>query len=254
MPYCTKYGRQLQEGEVCSCTNANTQQSAQSQNNYGSTPQQPYQNYQNQPNPQGFAPNGYPQGYPNQYYGQPMPPQKKSKAWILAIIIPVGIVILLILGILAAILVPAMLGYTKKSKMSSENSFANSMVKAATTAIIELEEEGEKVKGKYIICSNKNDNVAVPFDIARFNEKFNKYLDSEKLEKHEYFILVIDGIVQYTAVSEDWTNKKKMVGTCPASTLDGTRIYMTNGETSLSTDTKTLDYLYWDTYDKVFNK
>lgn len=254
MPYCTKCGRQLQEGEICGCTAANTQQTAQPQNNFGSAPQQPYQNYQSQPAPQGFAPNGYPQGYPNQYYGQPMPPQKKSKTWILAIIIPVSIAILLILGILAAILVPAMLGYTKKSKLSSSNSFASSVSKAATTAIIELDEEGKKVTGKYIICSNEKDNVAVPFDIADFNEKFTRYIDNEKLEKYEYFIVVINGVAQYTAVSEDWTNKKKLVGTYPSSTIDGTRLYSADGNYSLSTDRKTLDYLYWDAYDKVFNK
>ena len=91
MPYCRQCGRLLQDGEVCSCTAVNTQQDSpsQPQNEYTNAQQQPYQNgapqYQGHPYPQqGFAPNGYP--YP--YYGQPMPPQKKSKTWILAIIIP----------------------------------------------------------------------------------------------------------------------------------------------------------------------
>ncbi|MBO4523124.1 hypothetical protein [Ruminococcus sp.] len=247
MPYCTKCGRQLQDGEVCSCIDANTQQIAHSQYNYVNIPQQPYQNYQNQPNSQGFAPNGY----PYQYYSQPIPPKKESKAWILAIIIPVGIIMLMIF---AAIFIPATLGYARKSKMSVKNEYANHIRKAATTSIIELEEEGEKVKGKYIICSNNNDNVAVPFNIAAFNEKFNYYTSNESLKKNEYFIVVVDGVAVYTAVSEDWTNPKELVGTYPPSTPTGTSLYTVDGSTSMSTDKKTLDYLYWDTYDKIFNK
>ena len=248
MPYCRQCGRLLQDGEVCSCTSSNQSAAGPQQNNYSSDPQNgqyysngPQQNYQYG----GPQYQGYPQGYPNQYYGQPMPPQEKSKAWILAIIIPVGIVVLLILGILAAILVPAMLGYTKKSKLANANSKANLIMKGANSAIVELEESGAKVNGRYIIASSSGDNVAVPFDIGQFWEKYETYV---------YFIVVKDGAVEYVAVSEDWTSKKKTIGTFPPSTVNGTKLYSADGYgTEYKTD-QSLDILYWDAYDQIFNK
>lgn len=250
MPYCRQCGRLLQDGEVCNCISTNsadvkTDSPAQQQNNFGSTQQQPYQNstpqYQGQPYPQqGFAPNGYP--YP--YYGQPMPPQKKSKTWILAIIISLGIVLLIIIAILAAILIPSMLGYTKKSRMSSENSLASNIYKATNTALVEMDEEGIKTSGLYIICSDESKNMNVPFDASVFNEHFKRYAVNEKLEKSNYFIVVNNGVAEYTAVSEDWSSTKKPVGTYPSSTIDGTRIYTSDGSYSLSTESKTLTYLY----------
>ena len=46
------------------------------------------------------------------------------------------IVVIAIIGVLAAILVPSMLGYVKKSKVSSANSAANSLQKAINTATL----------------------------------------------------------------------------------------------------------------------
>lgn len=51
------------------------------------------------------------------------------------------IVVIAIIGVLAAILVPSMLGYIKKSKISSANTAALSFQKAINTALIELDEE-----------------------------------------------------------------------------------------------------------------
>lgn len=55
------------------------------------------------------------------------------------------IVVIAIIGVLAAILVPTMLGYVKKSKLSSANTMASSIYKAINTAIVELSEEGENL-------------------------------------------------------------------------------------------------------------
>lgn len=52
------------------------------------------------------------------------------------------IVVIAIIGVLAAILVPSMLGYVKKSKVSSANSTASSVYKAINSALTELDEEG----------------------------------------------------------------------------------------------------------------
>lgn len=52
------------------------------------------------------------------------------------------IVVIAIIGVLAAILVPAMLGYVKKSKITSANSSAASLYDAINTVLTELDEEG----------------------------------------------------------------------------------------------------------------
>ena len=51
------------------------------------------------------------------------------------------VVVIAIIGVLAAILVPAMLGYVKKSKIQAANSAASQMVKAANSAIEEMDED-----------------------------------------------------------------------------------------------------------------
>ena len=55
------------------------------------------------------------------------------------------IVVIAIIGVLAALLVPAMLGYVKKSKIQSANSAAAEYCKAVTSAIADLEEEDKDV-------------------------------------------------------------------------------------------------------------
>lgn len=52
------------------------------------------------------------------------------------------IVVIAIIGVLAAILVPAMLGYVKKSKVSSINSTASTVYKAVNTTLTEFDEVG----------------------------------------------------------------------------------------------------------------
>lgn len=52
------------------------------------------------------------------------------------------IVVIAIIGVLAAILVPAMLGYVKKSKVTAANSSAASLYDAINTLLTELDEEG----------------------------------------------------------------------------------------------------------------
>lgn len=55
------------------------------------------------------------------------------------------IVVIAIIGVLAAILVPAMLGYVKKSKIQSANSAAATILKAANSALAELDEIDQSV-------------------------------------------------------------------------------------------------------------
>lgn len=61
------------------------------------------------------------------------------------------IVVIAIIGVLAAILVPSMLGYVKKSKVSSANTTASSIYKALNTALTDMDGEGIDMGGKYVI-------------------------------------------------------------------------------------------------------
>lgn len=61
------------------------------------------------------------------------------------------IVVIAIIGVLAAILVPTMLGYVRKSKISSANSAASSVYKAINSALTEMDEEGIDVGGDYYL-------------------------------------------------------------------------------------------------------
>ena len=51
------------------------------------------------------------------------------------------IVVIAIIGVLAAILVPSLLGYVKKSKVAAMNSNAKNLFDAANTALIELDSD-----------------------------------------------------------------------------------------------------------------
>ena len=55
------------------------------------------------------------------------------------------IVVIAIIGVLAAILVPSMLGYVKKSKISSANSSAKNCFDAVNTTLVEVDSEGKSV-------------------------------------------------------------------------------------------------------------
>ena len=128
--------------------------------------------------------------------------------------------------------------------LASANSLASSIYRAANTALVEMDELYENTGGIYIISSDEKKNMDVPFDIDEFNKHFGQYTDNEKMEKQNYFMVVKNGSVEYAAVSEDWTNTKKIVGTYPVSTIDGTRIYTSDGSYSLSTERRSLSYLY----------
>lgn len=60
------------------------------------------------------------------------------------------IVVIAIIGVLAAILVPAMLGYVKKSKISSADSASSSLAKAGSSMMMDMEnKENANISGQY---------------------------------------------------------------------------------------------------------
>lgn len=68
------------------------------------------------------------------------------------------IVVIAIIGVLAAILVPTMLGYVKKSKISAMNSNAKSLYDAVATSLIEIDSAGGVIgDNTYTFTKDKTD-------------------------------------------------------------------------------------------------
>ena len=61
------------------------------------------------------------------------------------------IVVIAIIGVLAAILVPSMLGYVRKSKVSSANSSAKNLFDAVNTTCVEMDSEGHPANDADVI-------------------------------------------------------------------------------------------------------
>lgn len=92
------------------------------------------------------------------------------------------IVVIAIIGVLAAILVPSMLGYVKKSKQAAANSNAKTLYNACITAATEMDTAGSSVPAGAQDCrggtsggTNFNDLVKTYFntvddlDVAKCN-------------------------------------------------------------------------------------
>ena len=69
------------------------------------------------------------------------------------------IVVIAIIGVLAAILVPSMLGYVKKSKVSAMNSNAKSLYDAVNTSLIEADSEGKTATNLSLTADNTTANT-----------------------------------------------------------------------------------------------
>ncbi len=127
------------------------------------------------------------------------------------------IVVIAIIGVLAAILVPSMLGYVKKSKVSSANSNAKTMFNACATALTEMDAEGIQLdadeKGQVVTWATSTDTKTL-------NGKILKYFDGIKsfsgTGKWACYQISSDGTaIQGVAVCDG-----KYVGTNPNATTD----------------------------------
>lgn len=67
------------------------------------------------------------------------------------------IVVIAIIGVLAAILVPSMLGYVRKSKISSANSACASIQKGIESTLVDLDTKGVKCKGQFWVGFSDGD-------------------------------------------------------------------------------------------------
>lgn len=79
------------------------------------------------------------------------------------------IVVIAIIGVLAAILVPSMLGYVKKSKVTSANSNAKSLYNAVATTVTEIDTEGKTMPSGDVDCKTEA--------TGDFKDKVKKYFD-----------------------------------------------------------------------------
>jgi len=123
------------------------------------------------------------------------------------------IVVIAIIGVLAAILVPSMLGYVKKSKISSANDAAASVQKAFNTALIELDEAGAlPADGTYHHTKDAEGEIAITSDTA-LGGKIKNYMDAGL--KVEYSAQVTGGVCVAVAASPDG----KYLGTYPAGVI-----------------------------------
>ncbi len=133
------------------------------------------------------------------------------------------IVVIAIIGVLAAILVPTMLGYVKKSKISSANTTASSVYKAINSALTELDEEGVDIGGLLILKWNGSAWAAEGNGIKdnvgsgnRFDKKVaNFFADITKVESAS--AAIADGGCVAIATASDST----YTGTYPGNVVTG---------------------------------
>lgn len=119
------------------------------------------------------------------------------------------IVVIAIIGVLAAILVPAMLGYVKKSKITSANSSAASLYDAINTVLTELDEEGVDT-GAIANINHAKNATTVTFttdepkaDGAEVYKSIKEYFNEVK--KVEFKSTIAGGTCAAVAVKQDST-------------------------------------------------
>ena len=100
------------------------------------------------------------------------------------------IVVIAIIGVLAAILVPSMLGYVKKSKVSAMNSNAKSLYDAVATSLVEWDSEGKKQTDLSLGSDGTKDvNKSAKANDSSFDGKIISYFDGvTTLNKSTYMV------------------------------------------------------------------
>lgn len=145
------------------------------------------------------------------------------------------IVVIAIIGVLAAILVPSLLGYVSDSKVSSANANAKQVYTAAATWCTKCETAGDSVvTGCYADTSTVTNNGGA------FGAKVKANLGSGN--DYKWYVVVSNGspIAAYCAK----TNKDLYVGSYPKEETDKTGVNITAltklSETTASSFTSTI--------------
>lgn len=137
------------------------------------------------------------------------------------------IVVIAIIGVLAAILVPSMLGYVRKSKISSANSTASSVQKAFESTLTDADAKGIKLQYKGWIkikggvmsadtLSNGNASELLYSGVMNYFEKFKK-VDGAAYIRNSSCVAVVA------------TTDGNYIGTYPSGYVDA-KDYKGNGE------------------------
>jgi len=118
------------------------------------------------------------------------------------------IVVIAIIGVLAAILVPAMLGYVKKSKIQSANASAKTFLSAANSALTEMDEVDDSALDAmdtvdYIYTSEEDTAQATLLDYMAFYQ--------DDITSADFALKIEDGIAICCAAKEG-----KYYGSVPA--------------------------------------
>ena len=100
------------------------------------------------------------------------------------------IVVIAIIGVLAAILIPAMLGYIKRSKITTANTAAKEIMTAATSAITDLDSEDRDILTVSSISNKTGSTFRTATDASDINHRF-------EYKVYTYF----SDILKLTAVS-----------------------------------------------------
>lgn len=87
------------------------------------------------------------------------------------------IVVIAIIGVLAAILVPAMLGYVKKSKITTANTTAKSIYNAYNSSLTDLDSEDYKIK---LLSSDFQETGASTWESASIADPTKGSIDTVK--------------------------------------------------------------------------
>ena len=136
------------------------------------------------------------------------------------------IVVIAIIGVLAAILVPSMLGYVKKSKLSSANSNAKNLFDAVNTTLIDMDSAGKTMtdlqgNSEKAIAASSTDGTYAGLADGTFKASIENYFEALKKKKHQAAWRVVDMACTGCAISDG-----TYVGTYPTVTvMDGTGAY-----------------------------
>lgn len=143
------------------------------------------------------------------------------------------IVVIAIIGVLAMILVPSMLGYVRKSKVSSANSAAATVQKAMNTSLIELDEEGKLSNDggvDYTVAAGTT--ITKGAEGAGLQSKLKQYLDDYSKNSFSFQAHVVGGVCDAVAATAD----NVYVGTYPSGivTADNVKGNYDSGSNSLA--------------------
>ncbi len=119
------------------------------------------------------------------------------------------IVVIAIIGVLAAILVPSMLGYVKKSKIQGANSTASTLYKAAGSAAEELDEEDKSFADGDVTLTKSAEGAGEISDEAEVKEAIKPFFG--EIDKIDAALSFKDGQCLATAVRSG-----KYYGTYPS--------------------------------------